>query len=87
MTEQVNGISNDIPEYPDFDLIIKEVKEKMDSMFRAYGNSWKTVQGLDFWQKRLTNEFAEWCLHRLDSGEIIDIIAVACMIRERLRGY
>lgn len=76
----------EVPEYPDFNLIMKEVKEKMDSMFPSYGNSWKTVQGLDFWQKRLTNEFAEWCLNRLDSDEIIDVIAVACMIRERLRG-
>jgi hypothetical protein len=81
MTQQ-----QEIPEYPDFDLIVEEVKEKMDAMFPKYGNSWKTVQGLDFWQKRLTNEFAEWCLCRLDSYEIIDIIAVCCMIRERLRG-
>lgn len=77
----------DIPEYPDFDFIIKEVKEKMDKRFLQYGNSWKDKSnGLDFWERRLQHEVSEWALRRLDSDELIDMIAVACMIREKLRG-
>lgn len=76
------------PEYPEFDEILKECKQKMELKFFEYGNSWKYKPfTLDWWLKRLDGEIKE--IHKskdavILSDEIIDAINVLCMLYERI---
>lgn len=80
-------------QYPNFDKIIVDCKEKIKSKFPEYGNSWQDT-GLiftDFWEKRLKQEIKEifenhdkFDNNKFQSmkGEIIDAINVLAMMYE-----
>mgnify|MGYP001585857438 CR=1 FL=1 len=73
-------------EYPNFNKIIQECKDKILEKFPQYGNSWHDIFISDrFWKKRLNGEIKEiWkaennCQRK---KEIIDAINILAMMYE-----
>ncbi len=79
MTEQI--------QYPFFDEIIIQCKNKMNEKFAEYGNSWKVnPYTMDWWEKRLQKEIKE--IFRAKSvdeyiNEIPDAINILAMMFSR----
>ena len=84
-----------IIEYPDFDEIKKRAIKKIDQMYIKYENSWKdSGLTLQWWKERLLGELNEIFDSEprmnvekrisLMTGEILDLIIVACMFYDRV---
>lgn len=87
MSNHQNRLTKVVPDYPDFDEIIKDCKAKMKQKFFQYGNSWKDITISDeWWKKRLEGEIKEIFKtknHWLSEKEIIDAINILAMMWEK----
>lgn len=75
----------DFIHFPMFEDIVRQCKDKIESQFPKYHNSWICTISDDYWDKRLAGELHEvidsWTKEDRQK-ELIDLINVACMALE-----